>query len=282
MFKILKTADASVLKFESDVMLTKGSFEFSKETNDASAPLVSQLLQLPFITKVFISANFIALQKIDAIDWIDVQEELKSVIDNYFAQNNGLFNSQKKAPVEVYAESTPNPDVMKFVTNKLILKDGDVEFKNATQAKNHPFIASLFGLNFVKSIFVEQYYISLTKDPQTDWQDIIHEIRAHIKLNLKPITNIKTEAVSKTVNPEYLDAISQEIIAILDEYIKPAVMADGGNIIFESYNANSKIVKVILKGACSGCPSSTVTLKNGIESTLKNLLPNKIESVEAL
>jgi NFU1 iron-sulfur cluster scaffold homolog, mitochondrial len=282
MFKIINTKDSSVIKFESQKILTQGSFEFSKEKDDLSSPLASQLVQLPFITKVLISANFIALQKVDIIDWIDVQEELKIVIEDYFKQNNKLFNAITDTPVEVYAESTPNPDVMKFVTNKLILKDTDLEFMNALQAKNHPFIASLFDFSFVKSVFVEQNYISITKDSQTDWQGIMHEIRNYIKFNLVPLTIVETEEIANTKNPEDLDDISKEIIAILDEYIKPAVMADGGNIIFDSYDSDSHIVKVILKGACSGCPSSTVTLKNGIENTLKSLLPGKINSVVAL
>ncbi len=280
MFKISNTSNDKIIKFETSNILTQGSFEFTKEDDSSNSPLVSQLLQLPFITKVLISANFIALQKIDAINWVDVQEELKIVIEDYFKQNNLIFETNKPIPVEVYAESTPNPDVMKFVTNKLILK-GDVEFKSAAQAENHPFIKSLFEFNYIKSVFVEQKYISITKDQKSDWQGITHEIRNHIKFNIEEL-NIPIQEQNDTFEYENLDEISKEIVAILDEYIKPAVMADGGNIIFDSYNPENKIVKVILKGACSGCPSSTVTLKNGIENTLKNLIPNKINAVVAI
>lgn len=281
MFTISKTSNNTILKFETSKILTKDSFEFSKNNNNDSSPLVSQLLQLPFITTVYISANFIALQKIDVINWKDVQEELKIVIEDYFKLGKPLFTKNIKTAVEVYAESTPNPEVMKFVTNQLIYK-GNVEFKSAASAKDHPFMASLFEFNYVKSVFVENNYISITKDTKADWFVITNDIRNHIKRNIEPLTIAENISTTETQNPKNFEGVSKEIINILDTYIKPAVTADGGNIIFDSYDANTKLVKVILKGACNGCPSSTVTLKNGIEATLKNLLPGKIASVEAL
>lgn len=281
MFKIANTTNPNILKFESSKILTRESFEFSKDSNNGDSPLASQLLQLPFITTVFISANFIALQKIEGIEWTDVQEELKNVLNDYFKNENALFIKKDKKIVEVYAESTPNPEVMKFVTNQLIYK-GNIEFKSAASTKNNSFIANFFNLGFVNSVFVENNYVSITKDSKADWFGISDEIRNYIKYNLEPLKNIEDSTEVKTEKPRVLEGISKEIVAILDKYIKPAVMADGGNIIFDSYDDVTKSVKVILKGACNGCPSSTVTLKNGIEATLKNLLPGKIESVEAL
>jgi len=282
MFKVTNTSDKNIIKFVSQSILTEGSFEFTKESDKTNSPLVTQLLQLPFITKVFITANFIALQKIDLINWIDVQNELKTVLEDYFEQNESIFKVSTKTPVEVYAESTPNPDVMKFVTNKLITEN-DIEFKEKPNASAFPFVANFFDFNFVKSIFVAQNYISITKSIKTDWQqDIITQIRDYIKINFQPLEIDKKPKEIITEKAVVLDDISKEIIAVLDQYIKPAVMADGGNIIFDSYNKIDKTVKVILKGACYGCPSSTITLKNGIETTLKNLLPNKIETVIAL
>lgn len=281
MFKIVETANQNILKFESQSILTSGSFEFTRETDDASSALVTQLLQLPFITNVFISANFIALQKIDLIDWIDVQNELKIILEDYFKTHGSIFKPVNKTVVEVYAESTPNPETMKFVTNKLILK-GDIDFKSKLSAEKHPFIASLFDFKELKSAFVEQNYIAITKNSMADWQEMIPKIRNYIKEHFETLVIEPQLAEIDLVPVKELNEISKEIIAILDEYIKPAVMADGGNIIFDSYNELDKTVKVILKGACHGCPSSTVTLKNGIEATLKNLLPNKIERVIAL
>ncbi len=281
MFKIANTTNPHILKFESPKILTQNSFEFSKDNNKGYSPLASQLLQLPFITTVFISANFIALQKIEVIEWTDVQEELKTVLDDYFKNGNELFIQKEKTVVEVYAESTPNPEVMKFVTNQLIYK-GNIEFKSVASAKNNSFIANFFNLGFVNSVFVENNYVSITKDSKADWFGITDEIRNYIKYNLEPLKDIYRVNDFKTDKPRVLKGVSKEIVAILDKYIKPAVMADGGNIIFDSYNETTKAVKVILKGACNGCPSSTVTLKNGIEATLKNLLPGKIDTVEAL
>ena len=108
----------------------------------------------------------------------------------------------------------------------------------------------------------------------------IKEGKPIVTENFIPISNSIKEI--EAVDLENLDDVSQEIIAILDEYIKPAVTSDGGNIMFQSYDTKSKTVNVILQGACSGCPSSTITLKNGIEATLKQLLPNKIEEVIAI
>ncbi len=282
MFKIVKTSDKNIIKFVTQSIITSGSFEFTKENDNVNAPLVSQLLQLPFITKIFITANFIAIQKIDIIDWVNVQNELKTILEDYFEQNESLFKTPTIIPVEVYAESTPNPDVMKFVTNKLMVKN-DIEFKEKSAAAKYPFIANLFNLSFVKSVFVAQNYISVTKSLKSDWQqDIINQIRDYVRNNFK-LLEFEEKTDKKIIKkPKVLDTISKEIIAILDQYIKPAVMADGGNIIFDSYNSDNKTVKVILKGACHGCPSSTITLKSSIESTLKNLLPNKIETVVAL
>ncbi|NCP22301.1 MAG: NifU family protein [Zetaproteobacteria bacterium] len=281
MFKIVTTPNQNILKFESQNSLTSGSFEFTTESDDASSELVSQLLQLPFLTKVFISSNFIALQKIDLIDWVDVQDELKIVLEDYFKANKSLFKVQTKTPVEVYAESTPNPETMKFVINKLILK-GDFDFNSKLSAEKYPFIAGIFDFEAVKSAFVEQNYIAISKGSEADWQLLIPKIRSYIKEHFEAFTIENQIVEAKIDTPKVLEGISQEIVAILDEYIKPAVMADGGNIIFDSYNALDKTVKVILKGACNGCPSSTVTLKNGIEATLKNLLPNKINQVIAI
>jgi len=281
MFSILETSNPQVLKFVSDKILTKGSFEFTKDNDNGFSPLATQLLQLPFVTAVYISANFIAVKKIAAIDWLDVKEELKFVLDNYFKEGNTLLNKKEKKLIEVYAESTPNPEVMKFVTNQTIYR-GAIEFKTSQSTGINLFFANFFKLGFVKSVFVENNYISVTKDFKADWMGITNEIRNYIIYNLEPLDITQTFSNKKVENAKKLEGISKEIVGILNQYIKPAVTADGGDIIFDSYSEKTQTVKVILKGACNGCPSSTVTLKNGIEATLKNLLPGKIACVEAL
>jgi Fe-S cluster biogenesis protein NfuA len=131
-------------------------------------------------------------------------------------------------------------------------------------------------------------YISITKFDVAEWDEIVLEIREFLRSFLEEgneimtpvVEEVKTESIAKDEAP--LDDISQQIVGIIEEYIKPAVAADGGNILFDSYEPEDKSVQVILQGACSGCPSSTFTLKNGIENMLKEMLPGKISTVNAI
>ena len=140
-------------------------------------------------------------------------------------------------------------------------------------------------------VFLDENYISVTKYEVADWNDITMELREFIRsyiesgkdivnANAPEVVKQTTEALDKSF--ETLDDISKEIINILEEHVKPAVASDGGNIQFDSYDHESKKVKVVLQGACSGCPSSTFTLKNGIENMLKEMLQGKVSSVEAI
>jgi len=295
MFKIsLETNNnPSILKFVANSILTEGSFEYNTIEDADNSELVQQLFHLPFIKKVFVTANFIAIERYNIVEWEDVQEELQEVVENYLNKNGSLFNTSgksKKMPVQIYAESTPNPNVMKFVTNKL-LSSQNIEIKSPEETKGVPIATSLFSLPFVKEVFISENYVSISKSENMDWLEITTELRTFLKHYIeegKPIIDQNYEPIphhsklDTPINVENLDDISKEIVAILDEYIKPAVTSDGGNIMFQSYDADNKIVNVILQGACSGCPSSTITLKNGIEATLKQLLPNKIEEVIAI
>jgi Fe-S cluster biogenesis protein NfuA len=149
----------------------------------------------------------------------------------------------------------------------------------------------LFHFPFVKGVFIDENYVSVTKYEIAEWQDITLELREFIRTFLENGKEAvaanaaqeqqKTEAQLEE-SFEELDDISKQIVNILEEYVKPAVASDGGNIQFDSYDANTKKVKVILQGACSGCPSSTFTLKNGIENMLKEMLSGQVETVEAI
>ncbi len=194
----------------------------------------------------------------------------------------------------IYAESTPNPEVMKFVSNRM-LADKSLEFLNPSEAKKIPMIQKIFSLPFVESIFLSSNFISIKKTSNLEWGEIILELRNFITkiLNEDDIQNvtenidlIKENKVSDTKeidsekkNITYSE-IEQDIIGLLNEYIRPAVEGDGGAIEFDSFSDG--IVKVILKGACSGCPSSTATLKHGIESLLKQKLGEDIKEVVAI
>ena len=287
------TTNQSIVKFVANTMLTEGSFEYNTIEDASNSTLVQQLFHLPFVKKVFVSANFIAIERYNIVEWEDVQGELQLVITNYLNEHSSLFNikdSNKKIPVQIYAESTPNPTVMKYVTNKLLTSQ-NIEVLSPEQTKGVPLASALFNFPFVKEVFISENYVSITKIENVDWFEINNELRSFLKNYIeerRPVLDENYEpSDAQTVfsNPiivENLDKTSKEIVAILDEYIKPAVTSDGGNILFQSYDSDNKTVSVILQGACSGCPSSTITLKNGIEATLKQLLPNKIEEVIAI
>lgn len=289
--KIENTNNSAVIKYVFDKMLTQNSFEYHSVDDAQNSDLVKQLFHLPFVKKVFITANFIAIEKFDIVEWEEVQEELRNMFSNYFDNNQSIFNPENKTSIiEVFAESTPNPSVQKFVTNKL-LSSQNIEASNRNEAAQVPLALELFEFSYVKEVFISNNYVSIMKDKDIEWFEINTEIRDFIKEYLqsgrrvisknyqpKKIENVNRKPEFEQTN----DDISKQIISILDEYIKPAVAGDGGNIQFLSYIKETKEVNVILQGACNGCPSSTITLKNGIEATLKQFLPNKIESVNAL
>jgi|TARA_B100000795_G_scaffold269071_1_gene257434 Fe-S cluster biogenesis protein NfuA len=292
---IQETTNDTILKFNSTkVLINGGSYEFSNIDEAKNSPLAQQLFYLPFVKKVFITANFIAIQRFDILEWIDVQEEVKEQIETYLTDGNIVVNEQtsstKKEAIEVYAEVTPNPSVMKFGTNKALTQT-DVEYKNIDEAsKSSPLAQAIFTFPFVKEVFISDNYISVTKYDMVEWKEVFTEVRTFIREYLvegktiikevpKQEATTETEAETPTVA---LEGISAQIVDILDEYIKPAVAGDGGNIAFRSYDEEHKVVRVVLQGACSGCPSSTATLKNGIETLLKEMLPNQINEVIAI
>jgi Fe-S cluster biogenesis protein NfuA len=293
---IQSTNNDNILKFVStQILINGGSYEFNNIDDAKKSPLAQQLFYLPFVKKVFITANFIAIQRFDIVEWSDVQEEVREQIEAYLQAGNIAVketdNSKKKEAIEVYAEVTPNPSAMKFGTNKSLTAT-DVEYKNIEEAsKSSPLAQALFGFSFVKEVFISENYISITKFDVVEWNDVYAEVRNFISTYLQDNKTIikelpKTESITKKEKEEAttdgLDGTPGKIIAILDEYIRPAVASDGGNIAFKSYDEESKVVSVILQGACSGCPSSTITLKNGIETMLKEMLPNEISEVVAI
>ncbi len=293
--KVVPTANDDIVKFEADYFLTQhSSHEFNNIDEAKNSPLAQELFHLPFVKRIFIAQNFVAIDKYQIVQWDDVAQEVADQIKDYL-NNGGITISEtstpKKVPITIYAESTPNPAVLKFVANKkLVLKT--FEFKNIEEAKEAPLAQELFLLPFVKEIFMDENYISISKQDTVEWTDITPDLREFIRNYLEQGKQVVTDnaiaaqeqaaATSSSHKPENLDDTSKEIIDILDEYVKPAVAGDGGNIMFESYDAPTKTVKVILQGACSGCPSSTITLKNGIETMLKEMLKGKVETVEAV
>ena len=285
---INKTKNKFIIKFEINQFITNHeSYEFNNIDETSNSQLAKELFYLPFVKKIYIASNFIAIERFNIVDWEDVQDEVSEKIENYLNQGNNVIlnsnNNNKKNPISIYSESTPNPAVLKFVANKKLV-DFQVEFYSIDECKNSPLALKLFNFPFVKSIFINENFISITKYEISSWDEITQTIRKFLKEYLEGNNKILVEDYKKEdgIKRESLDEISKEIIAILDEYVKPAVASDGGNIMFKSYNKSTKSVSVILQGACSGCPSSNVTLKNGIESMLKQMLKGKVEVVEAI
>ena len=250
--------------------------------------IVQKLFYLPFVKSVTLNNLSIEIERFNILEWNDVIEEVEIQIETHLNDSKRKINSeseQKKVPISIYAESTPNPSVMKFVANKR-LTDSNVEYKNIDQAEQASLALELFNFSYVKEIFVSENYISITKDDSKDWNNIVLELREFILRALemnKVLTNnfnSKKNISKKKKTPR--SKIEKKIISILEEYVKPAVASDGGDIVFDSYQKVNKNVNVILQGACSGCPSSTITLKNGIENILKDMLPGEINSVNAI
>lgn len=184
--------------------------------------------------------------------------------------------------VTVYAEATPNPASMKFVLNNYILQEGSVEYTNPDQTGNSPLARKLFAFSGISSVFITANFITLTKNTDVDWYEMIPILREYIKTyfqNDEPVFTGPTEQVADTTieRTKTASAIESKIIEALDEYVKPAVEQDGGAIHFKSFEEG--IVTVVMKGSCSGCPSSTLTLKSGIENLLKQLIPEVSEVV---
>ena len=292
---IKETQNPTILKFEFQEFITQNeSFEFKNIDEAKTSPLAQQLFYLPFVKTIYISGNFIAIEKYSIVEWEDVKDAVVEQIEKFVADGGIIItideNKTKKKPVTVYGESTPNPAALKFVVSKMLTRNA-IEFKNIDQTAASPLAKELFKFPYVKEIFIDENYISVTKYEINEWQEITLELRSFIKqyienggtvLDENYVATVTAEETIKAKEFDNLDVTSQQIINILEEYVKPAVQADGGNIAFDSYNENDKTVKLILQGACSGCPSSTFTLKNGIENMLESMLNDEEIKVEAI
>ena len=292
---IKETQNPTIIKFEfEDFIVQNQSFEFKNIDEAQSSPIAQQLFYLPFVKTVYISGNFIGVERYSIVEWDDVKDAVAEQIEAFVDKGGVIINidenKTKKQPITVYGETTPNPSALKFVVSRMLTKNA-VEYKNIDQTASSPLAKELFKFPYVKEVFIDENYISVTKYDINDWQEITLEIRTFIKqfienggtvLDENLIEVATKNDVTKDEAFDKLDVTSQQIINILEEYVKPAVAADGGNIAFDSYNEDNKVVKVILQGACSGCPSSTFTLKSGIENMLKSMLNDEQITVEAL
>ncbi|UWY29903.1 NifU family protein [Flavobacterium sp. TR2] len=292
---IKETQNPTILKFEFDDFITQNqNFEFKNIDEAQASPLAKQLFYLPFVKTVYISGNFIAIERYSIVDWDDVKDAVAEQISAFVDKGGVIINidetKPKKQPITVYGETTPNPSALKFVVSRMLTRTA-VEYKNIDQTASSPLAQELFKFPYVKEVFIDENYISVTKYEINNWDEITLELRTFIKQFIENGGTVLDESLIQTTAKneaskdeafDKLDVTSQQIINILEEYVKPAVAADGGNIAFESYNEDDKTVKVLLQGACSGCPSSTFTLKSGIENMLKSMLNDEAIKVEAV
>jgi Fe-S cluster biogenesis protein NfuA len=203
-----------------------------------------------------------------------------------------MENTATKSPVMLYTEQTPNPESLKFVTNRMLFK-GTADFREEDLAiKWSPLGIALFELPYVKGVYICNNFVSVTKEFNYSWEDIMLKLKDFIKKFVESggeivkegfeaaMAKIEEERGASYEYSEEETAIVQKIKDLIDTYVKPAVEMDGGNIEFKSFDQG--IVTVILQGACSGCPSSTVTLKSGIEGMLKRMVPEVKEVVSEM
>ena len=178
---------------------------------------------------------------------------------------------------DIQVERTPNPESVKFITKKLLVKKS-LDFPSVESSVDSPLVYELFRFSFVKAVFISGNFITITKSEGVIWEEIIPILSEFIGGALESEMEIAGAEIEKPIHYEGTDT-EKKIQEILDTYIKPAVEQDGGAIHFDSFL--NGIVKVVLKGSCSGCPSSTLTLKAGIENLLKRMVP-EVLSVESV
>lgn len=184
--------------------------------------------------------------------------------------------------VSIYTEMTPNPETMKFVANKLLYPGKSIDFPDEASATPSPLAKELFSFPFVRGVFIASNFVTLTKTTETQWEEVIPSVREFLKQYLeegKEVINedqIVKKEDDNTINENDSDVVKR-IKELLENYVKPAVEMDGGAISFKGYD--NGVVKLMMQGACSGCPSSMITLKAGIEGMMKRMIPEVKEVV---
>lgn len=195
------------------------------------------------------------------------------------------MSTQTQQPVTIYMEANPNPNSLKFATNQMLVPEGDsFDFPTIEDTAQAPLAEILFKKEYVDRVFYMSNFVTVTKKPEYEWIEIQNDVKNTIKEFLesgKRVIELQAKDLFEEPNNSENAELEEQIKNILEEYIKPAVEQDGGAISFHSYDKDNQKVKVLLQGSCSGCPSSTITLKAGIENLLKRMLPNDVKEVEA-
>lgn len=290
---IKETQNPAIIKFEfPEFIAGSRDYEFNNIDQAGPSPLARQLFHLPFVKSVYISQNFIGVERYNIVEWDDVKIEVAEQIEDFVNNGGKILDIAQPKPqaVTVYGEVTPNPSTLKFVTNIRLTKSA-AEFKNIDQTTASPLARELFNFPYVKEVFIDENYVSVTKYDLYNWDDVSTEMRSFIRdyianggtvIHEEKLAAEPAQQKQQVANFDDLDPTAQRIVNILDEYVRPAVAADGGNILFDSFDPEEKRVRVVLQGACNGCPSSTFTLKSGIENMLRDMLRDDEIKVEAV
>jgi Fe-S cluster biogenesis protein NfuA len=197
------------------------------------------------------------------------------------------------AHLYVYTEASPNPNSMKFVLNRMLSKDENFlrDYTTVESAADSPLAQEILQFPFVERVFMTKNFITITKQEQIPWEDIVNGMKTYLKDYFEAnkvviLGEDEEDEFGKPISKNIIDTTDTETIkqikGILDEYIRPAVEGDGGAISFSSFNEADGVLKVLLQGSCSGCPSSTITLKAGIENLFKRMMPDKVKTVESV
>jgi NFU1 iron-sulfur cluster scaffold homolog, mitochondrial len=183
--------------------------------------------------------------------------------------------------IHIYLESNPNPNSLKFVVNEMLVPEGmSFDFPDTESASLSPLAQELFTYPFVDRVFFASNFVTVTKKNDVEWLEVQNTIKSHIKKFLEDGRFIIEVNENATAPVEEETETIKKIKTIIEEYIRPAVEQDGGAITYHSFN--NGVVKVKLQGSCSGCPSSMVTLKAGIENLFTRMMPGEVQAVEAL
>jgi Fe-S cluster biogenesis protein NfuA len=194
------------------------------------------------------------------------------------------YNSEERYRTQVvtlYTEANPNPNSMKFMLNFLLLSDGNsIDFASAEEASRSPLAQELFQFPFVQRVFYMSNFITLTKSDEVEWMEVIPQLKQFIKGYFEQERPLFTEEQPEVIVELNNDSEAvKKIKGVLDEYVRPAVEMDGGAIRFDSFDEGTGVLRVQLQGSCSGCPSSTVTLKQGIQNLMRQMVPSVKEVV---
>ena len=213
-----------------------------------------------------------------------IKQKIARLVLNFVRLTNNNMITTGSLVISIYTEMTPNPETMKFVANKLLYPGKSIDFPDIESANPSPLAIELFGFPFVKAVFVASNFVTITRTQEADWEDIKPSIRQFLKEFLeegKTVINedevVHTEKNNNNIVLSEDGDVVKRIKELLENYVKPAVEMDGGAIQFKNFDDG--VVTLMLQGSCSGCPSSMITLKAGIEQMMKRMIPEVTEVV---